>query len=422
MQQTVNISRSEHFDVAVVGGGTAGVFAAISAARTGADTVLIEKNSRLGGTVTSAGVNYPGLFHAWGEQIIGGPCWEVILRVIELGGATLPEITYKPKHHWMEQIRVNKLIYTKVLNDMCREAGVRILTDTMLSFAEVREDDIELLLTDKAGLRIVEARVAIDATGDANLISILGYPLEKSRIQQPATPDNRIIGYNIAEVDRDALREAWKRCRLSKKVSFDRLMYYLNCGKLDCHIESVDADQPDGKAALEIRAIDELYEYLEVLRSVKGLERIRVEYLADEVGVRESCRIIGEHIVTAKEYIEGFFYDDSVCYAFYPIDLHVEEGIEQTFLSDGTVPKIPYRALLPKGSRRVICAGRAVSSDTYANSALRVQAPCMAMGQVAGVAASLAATSGCCVADVDFEALLKRLRMLGAIVPAVENE
>ena len=72
------IQREMSFDVFVLGGGTAGVFAAISAARMGAKTVLVEKNSRLGGTITNAGVNYPGLFFAWGERIIGGPCWEAI--------------------------------------------------------------------------------------------------------------------------------------------------------------------------------------------------------------------------------------------------------------------------------------------------------------------------------------------------------
>ena len=87
-------------DVVVIGGGTAGVFAAISAARNGNKTILVEKNSMLGGTMTAAGVNYPGLFFAWGKQIIGGPCWESIERTVALGGAVLPSISFHPKHHW----------------------------------------------------------------------------------------------------------------------------------------------------------------------------------------------------------------------------------------------------------------------------------------------------------------------------------
>ena len=413
----IDVKRGQKCDVAVIGGGTAGVFAAISAARMGADTVLVEKNSRLGGTVTAAGVNYPGLFHAWGKQIISGPCWEAIERVVRSGGATLPEITYQPKRHWMEQIRVNKLIYTKVINDMCREAGVRVFTDTMLSYAEEKTDGVCLLLTDKSGLLELSAGIVIDATGDANVTTMMGYSCEKSISQQPATPDNHITGYDLSDVDKEELRKKWSQSRLSEKVTLERLLYYLNIHKIDCHIDCVDADLSEGRMALEMRAVDELCEYLRILRSVKGLESLTVDYLADETGVRESVRVVGEHVVTTEEYLRGIHYEDSVCYAFYPVDLHVEKGIEQRFVQPDIVPRIPYRSLIPKDAKRLLCAGRCVSSDTYANSTLRVQAPCMAMGQVAGVAAAIATSSHCSVAEVDFSRLCESLKKLGAIVP-----
>ena len=401
----------------MVGGGTAGVFAAISAARMGAKTVLIEKNSRLGGTVTVGGVNFPGLFHAWGQQIIAGPCYEAIERVAELGGAVLPQITYKPKRHWMEQIRVNKLIYTKVINDMCREAGVEVLTDTMLSYAAEKDDGVLLLLTDKEGLREIYSGFAIDATGDGNLVLMSGYACEKSAVQQPATPDNSITGYRMDEVDKEELRRIWCECPLSREVSFERVLYYLDFHKLDCHVDCRDAETAEGRAELEMRAVEKLWQYISVLRRVKGLEGLTVDRLSDETGVRESVRIIGEHRISAEEYVRGVQYEDSVCYAFYPVDLHVASGIEQTFLADGVVPKIPYRALIPKGAKRIFCAGRTVSSDTYANSALRVQAPCMAMGQVTGVAAALCVQNDWTVQGVDMDALRGGLRKIGAIVP-----
>ena len=91
MKFRTEVKRAFVTDVVVAGGGTAGVFAAISAARTGAKTILIEKNSILGGTMTVANINFPGLFFAWGKQIIDGPCWEFIERTIKLGGAIVPE-------------------------------------------------------------------------------------------------------------------------------------------------------------------------------------------------------------------------------------------------------------------------------------------------------------------------------------------
>ncbi len=417
MKYELNIERSKNFDVSVIGGGTAGVFAAICAARSGAKTVLIEKNSRLGGTVTAGGVNYPGLFFAWGRQIISGPCWEAIERTAALGGAVIPEISYKPKQHYLEQIKLSKPIYLKVIGDMCREAGVTVLTGSMVSYASESEQGVTLLITDKRGLCEIRCGAAVDCTGDADLARLLSYPYQKSESQQPATPDNRIAGYDMREVDMATLRTAWSEHPFSRKVTFDRLMYYLNGHKIDCHIDSIDAHLPEGRAQLEERAIDELYEYLRFLRGIKGLENLHFDYLADECGVRESVRIEGEETVTAEDYVAGKHYPDAVSYAFYPIDLHVEKGIEQVFLKEEVVPQIPYGALVPKNASRLLCAGRMVSSDRYANSALRVQAPCMAMGQVAGVAAALAVKSGCNVKDVDFEELCCLLKQLGAIVP-----
>jgi hypothetical protein len=128
--------------------------------------------------------------------------------------------------------------------------------------------------------------------------------------------------------------------------------------------------------------------------------------------VRETVRIVGEYTVTAEEYVRAEKYEDAICNAFYPVDLHVEHGIEQVFLADGLVPSVPYRALIPKGSKRLLVAGRCISSDTYANSALRVQAPCMAMGQAAGVAAAMSDD----FASLDIKLLQERLVKGGVVL------
>ncbi len=417
MQYSCDIKRTVSADVAVIGGGTAGVFAAISAAKTGAKTVLIEKNNILGGTVTVANVNYPGLFFAWGKPIIDGPCMEAVRRTIKAGGAVMPKISRKPEYHWQEQILLNRFIYTAVLFQMCDEAGVTVLCSAMISDVAEEKDGLRLIVTDKSGLLQIEAKKAIDATGDANLCQIAGYAVEKNAEQQPATLQNHISGYDISAIPTEEIRNGFSRACLPDFVTADDLIRYLRIQKIDMHVASVDADTSEGKTALEKRAYYQTLKAYEYLRSMKGLEGLRIDFAAEETGVRETNRIVGEATVTEEDYIGGKFYPDSVCYAFYPIDRHVPDGIVQRFHEEDVTAKIPYRALIPKKSKHILCAGRCISSDIYANSAVRVEAVCMATAQAAGCAAALAAESGAEVKKVPYPSLCRALEAIGAIVP-----
>ena len=208
-----------------------------------------------------------------------------------------------------------------------------------------------------------------------------------------------------------------KNADLPECLNEEKLIRYLRKGRLNLHVLSVDADSSDGRTRLEENAYADMMKVYRFLRTVRGLERIEIDYAAGETGVRETNRIVGEYTVTADEYINGVHYSDSVCYAFYPIDLHVMHGIEQVFHKENIVARVPYAALIPKGAKRVLCAGRCLSSDTYANSALRVEAVCMATGQASGCAAALAANTDCDVSDVPYSALCDALRDIGAIVP-----
>lgn len=409
------IKKRYNADVAVAGGGTAGVFAAISAARTGAKTILIEKNSVLGGTMTVAGVNFPGLFFAWGKKIIDGPCWEAVQRTINLGGAVMPEIKFKPEKHWYEQIRLNKFIYTSVLFQMCEEAGVQLICNAMVSAVKEYDEKSEIVITEKTGMAVVTAKKVIDATGDANLVQIAGYEVEKSKVQQPATLQNRISGYCRENVSADEVREKFAKEKFPEYLTADKLLAYINMGKLDMHIPCSDADTSQGKTMLEKQAYADMLKVYNFLRGIKGLENLEFDYTASETGVRETNRILGEKTITAEDYINGVLYDDSVCCAFYPIDLHVMDGIQKTYHAENVTGKVPYGALIPKKSKNILCAGRCISSDTYANSAVRVEAVCMATGQAAGCAAALAARTGTAVGDVKYDELCNALREIGAV-------
>ena len=102
-------------DVLVVGGGTAGTIAALQAARIGAKTILVERGPQLGGTMTTGGVAFPGLFDAWGKQIIAGIGWELVQECVALDGGTLPDFSRVPAHHWMNQIHINQLTKPRLL-------------------------------------------------------------------------------------------------------------------------------------------------------------------------------------------------------------------------------------------------------------------------------------------------------------------
>lgn len=404
-------------DVTVIGGGTAGVFAAISAAKQGAKTVLVEKNNTLGGTVTSAGVNFPGLFYAWGKQIIAGPCWEAIQRTVDLGGAVLPQFQFKPRWHWEEQIVLNQFIFRSVLMQMCQETGVELLTSTMVSSVQENADGVVLLLTGKDGLYQVNAKVLIDATGDANAITIAGYPTVKSPVQQPATPQNHLSGYDFRDIQLADIEKAFEKADLPAHITPQLIAYYLEIHKFNAHIPCQDAHSSQGKTKLECDAMALTAKLYTFCRGIPGLENLTVDYYAEETGVRETLRIVGETTLTAEDYITGKHFDDAICYAFYPIDLHVMEGIKQKFFEENQVGEIPYGALIPKGAKRILCAGRCISTDTDANSAVRVQAPCMAMGQAAGCAAAIAAKENLNVKEVPISLLHRSLEQISAIVP-----
>lgn len=417
MELVFEIKRKLEADVVVVGGGTSGVFAAISAAKTGAKTILVEKNSILGGTMTVANVNFPGLFFAWGKQIINGPCWESVERTIKLGGAQMPEISFKPRMPWDEQIRLNRFVYTNVLFEMCEEAGVEIICNSMISDVIIDNNYLKIIITDKNGLCLITAKTAIDTTGDATLTQLAGYPVEKSTKQQPATLQNHISGYDLNAMIEEEIREKFHTANIPEYITANRVIKFLKIHKIDMHIPCIDADTSQGKTRLEKMAFSQILNLYKFLRSINGLENLEIDFVAEETGVRETNRIIGENIIIAEDYINGVFYPDSVCYAFYPIDRHTMDRIENVFYKENIVSKIPYSALIPKNSKRILCAGRCIASDTYANSAVRVEATCMATGQAAGCAAAIAAKHNISVQSISYAELCNALKAINAVVP-----
>jgi hypothetical protein len=162
-----------------------------------------------------------------------------------------------------------------------------------------------------------------------------------------------------------------------------------------------------------------LLQLIRELRELPGCENIRITSMKTETAVRETFRIDGLYKITKEDYVSGRLHEDAVSYSFYPVDLHRDgKSIYQEFLKPNVVATIPIRALIPKNSENFLVAGRCLSSDRLANSALRVQASCMGMAQAAAVAASLSIQEGMTPAKIDPNLVKKTLKEYGAIVPS----
>lgn len=418
------------YDVVVVGGGAAGFTAAVQAARAGAKTALIEKNSLLGGTTVAAAVDFPGLFHAWGKQVIAGIGWEAIERTAAKGGAALPDFT-RPVggRHWEHQVRVNKFIYSAVLEEMCLEAGVTLRYHEIPAAVEIEEEDRLLYVAGKSGLAAIGFKKLIDATGDANVAGLMGYPREKGETLQPGTLVYALAGYELERVDRIALRDAYDRALEAGNIKItDHLPGELplyrelqNRGSASLHITGIDGSTSLSKTEAEIEGRKALMRIYTLLRSVPGCEGLYVEFFAAECGIRETWRIVGEERIDGASYVSGRSWPDAICYSYYPIDIHKHDSNTTDIrpLDEGIVPTIPYGALIPRGSDHLLAAGRCASGDQVAHSAYRVQASCMAMGQAAGAAAAIAALADMSVRQVNIEEVREALRKQRAIVPSV---
>ncbi|GAB3816264.1 FAD-dependent oxidoreductase [Tessaracoccus terricola] len=417
----------EDLDVLVVGGGAAGTCAAIQSAASGAGTMLVEKNGALGGTTTVAGVALPGLFHAWGRQVIAGIGWDLVCRAVDLAGARLPDFTDWRQPHYRLQVPVSAPLYAAVLDEAVLGAGVDLRLHTMVGAVESVADGWSVTLCDKEGLRTVRARRIVDCSGDADVVALAGLSRLRNPALQPGTLMVRLGGYRMEDLDVAALDEAHRRAVAAGdllpadlSMSGNPMARFLRSrGENTIHVTDVDGGTSRTRTAAEVAARRTLLRIHQFLRRQPGLESVTIESWAVECGIRETFTIDGLARITAQDYATGRHWEDAVCNSFYPIDVHSPDGDGITIrpLEFGTVPTIPRSAMVPKGSRHLMVAGRSVSGDQEANSAYRVQASCMAMGQAAGANAALAAAAGCDITEVPVLEVHREVRAMGAIVP-----
>ncbi len=443
-------------EIAVVGGGPAGVCAAIAAARTGAKVLLIESGNCLGGMATIGQVNpFMTSFDKSGENmIIRGLFAEIIDRLVARGAAIQPRdvppgqsftsyITVGHNHTTPFDAEVLKV----VLDEMCEEAGVQVLFHSTF-ISPIMEDNAVrgLVIATKAGLRAVSAQMVIDCTGDADVAFRSGVPCEmgdeaSGRIQ-PATMFFRIGNVDLAKVDADieANRDNFYRKNGVNYRSFHwRVSEARENGDWDLQrvsigmfrgvredewnintsrIMGVDGTDPDSVTQAEItgrKQVQEIFRFLK--KYVPGCENAILESTPAHVGIRETRHIKGEYVLNTDDVLQGNVPDDSILLAANSIDVHGRYGPmsnEYVTVENGEYYGVPYRCLVPLNVENLLVAGRCVSATSEAAGAIRVMPPCMALGQAAGTAAALALKNDVSVRNLDTALLKETLKKQNA--------
>ncbi len=376
-------------DVVVVGGGTAGTIAAIQAARAGAKTVLIERGSMLGGTATVGGVAFPGLFHAWGKQVISGIGWDLVKKAVAMDGGKLPDFTKPTPRHWQQQVLINPFLYAVLAEEACMKAGVAIRYYEFPIAAEKADNGWIVEVAGPGTRHRIACKQLIDCTGGADIVGLLKFERLREEETQP--------GSMLFKLGGDAFHAGRERLQA-------------------VYVHGADSSNSATRTQATLAGRQAMLCQLRKKMKSAG-QTARLVHMQPEPAFRESYRIRGETVITHDDYVTGSLFPDAVCYAFYPVDLHTRTGVRPKPLAKGVVPTVPLRALVPKGSRNLLVAGRSVSSDRLANSGLRVQASCMAMGQAAGAVAALAAKRKTTPLEVPLADIARTLGNHGAIVP-----
>lgn len=432
------------YDVIVVGGGPSGTGAAISSARNGAKTLLIERCGFLGGMATSAQVPAFCPYSDGEKAVIRGIGLE-ILEAMKAEGIPNSYRRIKKETDSIDWVPIDPEVLKRVLDNAVISSGSWLLLHTyvvdtiMDSTGNVRK----LAVENKEGRHEIACKRLIDCTGDADLVARAGGECEygdEQNLVQGVT-----LCFRLANVDYDKLKEyfledpeagnlnlASKRARengefpLHEKRAAGFTMQYpgmvgLNFG----HIYEVNPLKAEDLTRAEVESRKMLPELLKFLRKyVPGLEEAVIASSGPSIGVRETRRIVGEYRMTRTDYFDRALFEDTIARYSYPIDIHASSAKEYeaekksefhtTAYDSGESYGIPYRALLPKGLKNVLVAGRTLSADRSMHGSFRVMPCCFATGQAAGAAAAISVLDGVELRKLDIRKLQKLLLEQGA--------
>ncbi len=434
-------------DVIISGGGMTGVAAAVASARAGAKTLLIEQYGCLGGMATVGHVN-PFMTHYLseraypGQEVTAGIYGEIldrleaeseVLREYREEDGLLPGNSPHRPRLWPGNTGFDTEALKWVLDDMVLGAGAGLRFHTFVYEAECAEGKISKIRTvSKSGAEDFSAKVFVDTTGDADIAFRAGfrtvYGREADGKAQAMTTMFRVGDVNIEKMPSntgDYFQKAVRNGEIKYPGKKRLLMFpYPGKGVISFNqneIAGLDPTDADELSEAEVRgrkAIRELVAFLK--KDVPGFENCRVEQIAQQVGIRETRRIVGDFVLGGKDIIGAAKFAGGIARGAFPVDIHDPEGMQKenpmSRIPDGEYYRIPYRSLLPKESVNLLTAGRCLSATHEAAASVRIMPTCTALGQAAGEAAAMAAGAGTPVSSIDIAGLQGRLEKNKALI------
>lgn len=435
-------------DVLVLGGGPAGIAAAVASARNGARTMLIERYGFLGGNLT-AGLVGPCMtsYSLDGKtQLIRGVFEEFVDRMVEIGGALHPSgipagspysgfIVYGHDKVTPFEPEAAKLCAA----ELCADAGVEVLLHTFVVDALVHEGAIRgVVCASKSGLHIQPASVVVDCTADGDAAAHAGASFQLGRDEDGLTQPMTLF-FRVADVN-DSIVEGYVREHPEDFRPFASIVaearrtgefpsprrgvgMYRTLEPGVWRINTTRVLGRDGTGAKDLtqaeiegrRQVRDLVAFFR--RRLPGFERCRLLDTAPQIGVRESRRVDGEYVLTLEDLQTGRQFDDVIALCAYPVDIHSPNsdggGVTED-LAAANIYQIPYRSLVPRDIEQLLVAGRCVSATHEALAAIRVMPPSFAMGEAAGTSAALSVERGCTPGRVPVDELQHRLVSQGA--------
>lgn len=422
---------AEAVDVLVVGGGLTGVAAAISAARLGARTLIIEQFNCLGGVATSGGHNELSQYTAWGssERVVGGIPYELAQRLLQNQYATVDASDIYFDGEGMKL----------TLDQMVAEAGIEILYYTFFCDSLVEDGRvIGAIIQNKSGRQAILARQVIDCTGDADVAARADVPFHQGResdgLCQPATLVFTIGGVEWPRVvawRKDyQMMDVWRQAQADGIMEpfQDQIMGFIHTDVLPhqlainmTHLTHVDATDAFQLTRATIEGRRQAHHLVEVFRKiVPGMENCYLISTAPSLGLRESRRIQGEVLLTEQDILARREWEDAICYGSFFVDIHNPAGpgmSGQTHYPErGFHYQIPYGVMVPRRVENLLVAGRCISVTHVTLGSTRVMLTCMALGEAAGAAAALAQREEVSPRELSPQLLRGQLRQQGAIV------